>query len=173
MGKRLADLSKDKAEIMGAIKKSKAGLIAVSEDDSKIRRDPTIPLPENTEESRKLLEARTVYAKGFDKDNTVLDDLLDYYNENNPDVVSIQMRNWAEKKGKEKVWKFKGSIFITFKTEEAAKAFVEKEETYKDIPLIKKFQKTYFEEKTVENEKRRGKYGKKDKSEGEGKEATK
>merc|ERR1719220_1596445 len=36
--KRLADLSKDKAEIVAAIKKSKAGLIAVSEDASKIRR---------------------------------------------------------------------------------------------------------------------------------------
>merc|ERR1719292_3409 len=91
--KRLADLSKDQAEIVAAIKKSKAGLMAVSDDNIKIRRDPAIPLPENTEESRKLLEARTVYAKGFDKDNTVLDDLLDYYNENNPDVVSIQMRN--------------------------------------------------------------------------------
>jgi len=171
--KRLSDLSKDTAAIVAALKQSKNGLIVVADDGLKIRRDPQIPLPENTEESRKLLEARTVYAKGFDKDNTVLDDLLDYYNENNPDVVSIQMRNWAEKKGKEKVWKFKGSVFITFKTEEAAKAFVEKEETYKDVPLIKKFQKTYFEEKTVENEKRRGKHGKKDKSEGEGKEATK
>jgi len=173
--KRLSDLSKDTSAIVAALKKSTTGLIVVADDGLKIRRDPQIPLPENTEESRKLLEARTVYAKGFDKDNTVLDDLLDYYNENNPDVVSIQMRNWAEKKGKEKVWKFKGSVFITFKTEEAAKAFVEKEETYKDVPLIKKFQKTYFEEKTVENEKRRGKHGKKDqnKSEGEGKEATK
>merc|ERR1719516_667349 len=169
--KRLADLSKEKAEIVAAIKKSKAGLIAVSEDDTKIRRDPQSPLPENTEESRKLLEARTVYAKGFDKDNTVLDDLLDYYNENNPDVVSIQMRNWAEKKGKEKVWKFKGSVFITFKTEEAAKAFVEKEETYKDGALLKKFQKDYLEEKKKEMDEKRNKFGKnkdkKPKAEGE------
>merc|ERR1712013_838561 len=49
------------------------------------------------------------------------------YNEANPDVVSIQMRNYCEKKGKEKVWKFKGSIFLTFKTEDAAKAFVAKD----------------------------------------------
>merc|ERR1719154_454209 len=105
--KRLADLSTDKAEIVAAIKKSKAGLIAVAEDNSKIRRDPAIPLPENTEESRKLLEARTVYAKGFDKENTTLDELLDYFNETNPNVVSIQMRNWADKKGKQKVWHFK------------------------------------------------------------------
>merc|ERR1719462_1185468 len=126
--KRLSELSKDEKVIVAALKQSKAGLLEVSEDGSKIRRDPAIPLPENTEESRKLLEARTAYAKGFNKETTTLDELLDHYNEANPDVVSIQMRNYCEKKGKEKVWKFKGSIFLTFKTEDAAKAFVAKEE---------------------------------------------
>merc|ERR1719182_220367 len=130
--KRLSDLSKDEKVIIAALKQSKAGLLEVSEDGSKIRRDPTIPLPENTEESRKLLEARTAYAKGFNKESSTLDELIEYYNESNPDVVSIQMRNYCEKKGKDKVWKFKGSIFLTFKTEEAAKAFVEKEEKDKD-----------------------------------------
>jgi len=159
--KRLADVSTDTAEIVAAIKKSKAGLIAVAEDNSKIRRDPAIPLPENTEESRKLLEARTVYAKGFDKENTTLDELLDHFNETNSNVVSIQMRNWADKKGKEKVWHFKGSVFITFKTEEAAKEFVEtKDFKYKDHPLLIRFQKNYFEEKAKENEARKKGKGK-------------
>merc|ERR1719239_83607 len=142
--KRLSDLSKDEKVIVEALKQSKAGLLEGSEDGSKIRRDPAIPLPENTEESRKLLEARTAYAKGFPKESTTLDELIEYYNESNPDVVSIQMRNYCEKKGKEKVWKFKGSIFLTFKTEEAAKAFVEKEEKYKEGALMKKFQKDYL-----------------------------
>merc|ERR1719312_2236949 len=154
--KRLADLSKDKAEIVAAFKKPKAGLIVVSEDDTKIRRDPSIPLPENTEQSRKLLEARTVYAKGFDKENTTLDELLDYFNETNPNVVSVQMRNWSDKKGKEKTWHFKGSVFITFKTGEAATEFVEnKNFKYKDHPLEIKFQKDYFEDKAKENEARK------------------
>merc|ERR1719209_1907470 len=160
--KRLSDLSKDEKVIVEALKQSKAGLLEVSEDGSKIRRDPAIPLPENTEESRKLLEARTAYAKGFPKESTTLDELIEYYNESNPDVVSIQMRNYCEKKGKEKVWKFKGSIFLTFKTEEAAKAFVEKEE---------KFQKDYLEEKKKEMDEKRNKFGKnkdkKPKAEGE------
>merc|ERR1719381_327655 len=131
--KRLSELSKDEKVIVEALKQSKAGLLEVSEDGSKIRRDPAIALPENTEESRKLLEARTAYAKGFNKESSTLDELIEYYNESNPDVVSIQMRNYCEKKGKEKVWKFKGSIFLIFKTEEAAKAFVEKEEKYKEM----------------------------------------
>merc|ERR1712200_257816 len=54
--------------------------------------------------------------------------------------------------GKEKVWKFKGSIFLTFKTEDAAKAFVAKEEKYKEETLLKKFQKDYLEEKKKEIE---------------------
>merc|ERR1719275_424162 len=168
--KRLSDLSKDEKVIVEALKQSKAGLLEVSEDGSKIRRDPAIPLPENTEESRKLLEARTAYAKGFNKESSTLDELIEYYNESNPDVVSIQMRNYCEKKGKDKVWKFKGSIFLTFKTEEAAKAFVEKEEKYKDGALLKKFQKDYLEEKKKEMDEKRNKFGKsntkKPKSEG-------
>merc|ERR1719264_2098312 len=173
--KRLSDLSKDEKVIVAALKQSKAGLLEVSEDGSKIRRDPAIPLPENTEESRKLLEARTAYAKGFNKESSTLDELIEYYNESNPDVVSIQMRNYCEKKGKEKVWKFKGSIFLTFKTEEAAKAFVEKEEKYKEGALLKKFQKDYLEEKKKEMDEKRNKFGKnkdkKPKAEGaEGKE---
>jgi len=161
--KRLSELSKDEKVIVAALKQSKAGLLEVSEDGSKIRRDPAIPLPENTEESRKLLEARTAYAKGFNKETTTLDELLDHYNEANPDVVSIQMRNYCEKKGKEKVWKFKGSIFMTFKTEDAAKAFVAKEEKYKEETLLKKFQKDYLEEKKKEMEEKKNKYQKKDK----------
>merc|ERR1719427_2261661 len=162
--KRLSDLSTDKAEIVAAIKNSKAGLIEVAEDSTKIRRDPAIPLPENTEESRKALEARTVYAKGFDKENTTLDELIDHFNETNPKVVSVQMRNWADKKGKEKVWHFKGSIFITFKSEEAATEFVEtKDVKYKDSLLDIKFQKNYYEEKAKENEARKkGKGNKRD-----------
>ena len=46
---------------------------------------------------------RTAYAKGFPKESTTLDELIEYYNESNQDVVSIQMRNYCEKKGKEKV----------------------------------------------------------------------
>ena len=61
------------------------------------------------------------------------------------------------------VWKFKGSIFLTFKTEDAAKAFVAKEEKYKEETLLKKFQKDYLEEKKKEMEEKKNKYQKKDK----------
>jgi len=34
------------------------------EGDGRLRRSPANPLPENTEEAKKLLEAKTAYAKG-------------------------------------------------------------------------------------------------------------
>merc|ERR1712013_873365 len=74
-------------------------------------------------------EKKNKYQK---KDKKPKTEGADGKDEANPDVVSIQMRNYCEKKGKEKVWKFKGSIFLTFKTEDAAKAFVAKEEKYKE-----------------------------------------
>ena len=149
--KRLTELSSDGAIIISALGKSKAKLMEVAEDGSKIRRSPDIPLPENTEDSRKALEARTAYAKGFDKEGTTLDELIDFFNETNPSAVSVQMRNWADGKGKEKVYKFKGSIFLTFKTREAATEFVEaKEFQYKTSPLIRKWQKDYLAEKAEE-----------------------
>ena len=154
--KRLLELSSDKDVITAAIKKSKAGLMEVNEDSSKIRRNPEIPLPENTVESKTALEARTVYVKGFDTENTTLDELLDHFNETNSDVVSIQMRNYSVGKGKEKVWKFKGSIFVTFKNPESATAFVEdKEWKYKDKMMIIKFQKNYLEDKQKEMEEKK------------------
>jgi len=159
--KRLLDLSSDKAVITAALKKSKAGLIEVAEDNTKIRRNPEIPLPENTVESKAALEARTVYVKGFNNEGTTLDELLDYFNENNSNVVSIQMRNYSVGKGKDKEWKFKGSIFVTFKSAESATEFVEnKEWKYKDREMILKFQKNYLEDKQKEIEEKKKNKGK-------------
>jgi len=157
--KRLVELSNDASEIVVALKKSKACLMEVSEDDAKIRRNPEIPLPENTVESKAALEARTVYVKGFDLESTSLDELLDFFNETNTNVVSIQMRNYSVGKGKDKEWKFKGSVFITFKTSEAAAEFVNnKEWKYQNKEMIMKFQKNYLEDKAREyEEKKKGK----------------
>jgi len=130
-------------------------------DNTKIRRNPEIPLPENTVESKAALEARTVYVKGFNNEGTTLDELLDYFNENNSNVVSIQMRNYSVGKGKDKEWKFKGSIFVTFKSAESATEFVEnKEWKYKDREMILKFQKNYLEDKQKEIEEKKKNKGK-------------
>ena len=81
---------------------SKLQLIAVTVQNNtvavamcvKIRRDPSNLLPENTEAYIKVLEARVVYAKSFDKENTTIDELLDHFNETNSNVIRITIRNW-------------------------------------------------------------------------------
>ena len=72
------------------------------------------------------------------------------------------MRNYGVGQGKDKVWKFKGSIFVTFKNTESATEFVEnKEWQYKNRDMILKFQKDYLEDKRKEMEdKKKNKGGK-------------
>jgi len=160
--KRLAALSTDPKQIMAALKKSETGLMEVSEENDKIRRSPSNPLPENTEEAKKALEARTAYAKGYPKTNISMDDLLTFYSENNVTIVNINMRSYLDNKTKQGRC-FKGSCFLTFKTEEDCKKFVEApEQKYKDIKLEKVlFQKDYFEMKAKELEERKNKNKKK------------
>jgi lupus La protein len=155
--KRLASLSTDTKQIMAALKKSETGLMEVSEEKEKIRRSPSNPLPENTEEAKKALEARTAYAKGYPKTNICMDDLLTFYSEKNMTIVNINMRSYLDNKTKQRC--FKGSCFLTFATEEDCKKFVEApEQKYKDIKLEKVlFQKDYFEMKEKELEERKNK----------------
>jgi len=137
---------------IAALNKSKSGLLEVNEEGSgKIRRDPSKPLPDNTDDHQKLVQARTAYAKGYDKEKTTMDELLEYYEEHNPNIVNIQMRNYTDKKKH-----FKGSVFLTFNSEEACKAFVEAEVMkYKDVELTRMMQKPYLDMKAKEMEEKR------------------
>lgn len=160
--KRLADLSKEGTVILEALKKSDAGLLEIDGDgEGKVRRCPNLALPENTEEYKKQLEAKTAYAKGYDKEATTMDELLSYYAEHEPAIVNIQMRNYFDKKQNKKM--FKGSLFLTFRDEESCKAFVGAEsKKYKEgDDLIRKFQADYLEEKRREYEEKKNKKGKK------------
>jgi len=152
---RLSELSQDAKTILTALSKSSSGLMELDQEgDGKVRRSPDQPLPENTEEHQKLLEARTAYAKGYDKEKTTMDELLEYYEEHNKDVVNIQMRNYSVDKKRF----FKGSVFLTFKTEEACTAFVEADVMkYKDVELIRMKQKPYLAQKAAELEEKRNK----------------
>eukprot|EP00088_Acartia_fossae_P061966 TRINITY_DN7457_c0_g1_i2.p1 TRINITY_DN7457_c0_g1~~TRINITY_DN7457_c0_g1_i2.p1 ORF type:complete len:370 (-),score=172.40 TRINITY_DN7457_c0_g1_i2:387-1496(-) len=161
--KRLAALTTDAKQILASLKKSSSGLMEVSEEgEGKIRRSPEQPLPENNEENKKKQEARTAYAKGYDKEKTTMDELLEYYTEHEPSIVHVQMRNYMDNKTKTK--NFKGSVFLTFRTEEDCKAFVEKEggHEYKDNKLESiMYQKDYFAMKSKEYEEKKNKKNKK------------
>lgn len=153
---RLKQLSDDAKAICDALRKSAANLIEVSEDNSKLRRNPEKPLPELSDARRKDIISRSVYMKGFPKEGTTLDMLLEFLKPFGP-TDNVQMRNWHDKV--EDKWNFKGSIFATFPTKEAAAAFIKLESVkHGDAEIERKWQADYLEEKKIEQkEGRRGK----------------
>ncbi|KAG8432415.1 hypothetical protein GDO86_016894 [Hymenochirus boettgeri] len=136
---RLSKLTTDFPTIIEALKKSKTGLLEISEEESKIRRSPAKPLPEINEDYKNSIQKRSVYIKGFPIDAS-LDDIKAWL-ENKGSVENIHMRKTFQKA-------FKGSIFIVFNTDEAAKKFLEeKSYKYKDTEMIVLAREEYFAKK--------------------------
>lgn len=71
--KALVAISSDPDVILKAVETS--DLMEISDDRKKIRRSPKHPLPENNEQYRKTVEARTVYAKGFPQNDMTIEKL--------------------------------------------------------------------------------------------------
>lgn len=150
--KMLAALSKNVDVILKALETS--DLMEVSGDKKKIRRSPKHPLPEYNEEYRKAQEARTVYAKGFPLTDTTIEKLKTFFEPYKP-YETIVMRKYQDK---DKVFKFKGSIFVQFETRDDAEAFMNVESVkYEDTELIRKWAADYTAGKAQEKEERRKK----------------
>ena len=64
----------------------------------------------------------------LEQENTTLDGLIEFFEEKlGSDVMNVQMRNYQDKKDKNKKG-FKGSLFVTFKDRESAEKFLALEE---------------------------------------------
>uniref|UniRef100_F6UFU6 HTH La-type RNA-binding domain-containing protein n=1 Tax=Monodelphis domestica TaxID=13616 RepID=F6UFU6_MONDO len=63
---RLSKLTKDFDVIRSDLKKTKAEHMEVSEDKTKIRRSPSKPLPEVTDEYKNEVKNRSIYVKDID-----------------------------------------------------------------------------------------------------------
>ncbi|XP_029167874.1 la protein homolog [Nylanderia fulva] len=151
--KQLASLSKSVDIILKALENST--LIEISEDRKKIRRSPNCPLPEYNEEYRKAQEARTVYVKGFPVTDTNIDKLKVFFEPHKP-FETIIMRKYQD--NKDKLYKFKGSVFVQFETLDAAKAFMSIESIkYENTELLRKWVTDYNIGKAQEKEERRKK----------------
>lgn len=143
-------MSEDPKVIVDSIEKSQQGLIEISEDRTKLRRHPEHPLPEYNEETRKELQSRTCYAKGFPLDSTI-SDLIDFFN-GFEKVTNVVMRKYYQQK--DKTYHFKGSVFVTFATKAQCQEFVKKAKIeYKSVSLIRKMQEDYLEQKKKEKSK--------------------
>ncbi|XP_067315000.1 lupus La protein [Pseudorasbora parva] len=159
---RLKILTSETAVIVESLQKSKTGLLEISEDKTKIRRNPSKPLPENNEEYRDALKHKSIYMKGFPLDTT-LDEVKEWLADKGT-VENIYMR-----KGPQKT--FKGSIFAVLESEDAAKAFVERADVkeYKGNEMIVLMKEAYFSKKIAERKQNRVEAKSKAKSEKEDK----
>lgn len=145
--KRLAQICSNTKIIGDCLKHSK--LIQVSEDGSKIRRNPEAPLPENSLEYWQIVKRRTVYIKGFERD-TKLDDILNFAKQFG-NVENVMMRR--EKSGNRS---FKGSVFVTYKDQAQAEAFVKNDtKQFSGNDLLKMMQNDYWANKQKELKEKR------------------
>jgi lupus La protein len=148
---RLKALSDDAKVIAECVEKSTHGLVQVSEDKEKIRRHPENPLPEFNEARRKEIQQRTAYAKGFPLDS-VIGTILEFFNNNFENVENVVMRKYYC--SKEKVYLFKGSVYILFTNKESAEEFAARPEIkYGEKELLRYMQAKYMEVKKVEKAK--------------------
>lgn len=154
--KRLSQLSEDAKVIAAALQKSDEGLVEISADQTKMRRHPERPIPEQNEEHRKEVMSRTVYLKGFPA-TTEMSELIDFFLPFER-TVNIVLRKYHDKPTKTYI--FKGSVFVTFASKEQAATVLAADLKYKDTVLVKKTQEAYMEEKKEERivkDKKRGK----------------
>ncbi|KAJ6660749.1 hypothetical protein lerEdw1_017375 [Lerista edwardsae] len=139
---RLNRLTTDFAVIVEALRKSETELMEVSNNKTKIRRNPNKPLPEVTEQYRNAVKNRSVYIKGFPLDSS-LDDIKEWLDTKGK-IESIYMRKTVQKC-------FKGSVFAIFDTVESAKKFVDTpNQKYHDTELIVLLKDDYFAKKLDE-----------------------
>ncbi|XP_066494073.1 lupus La protein homolog [Tiliqua scincoides] len=158
---RLKCLTTDFKVIVEALRKSKTGLMEVSNDKSKIRRTPNKPLPAITKQYKNEVKSRSVYIKGFPLDSN-LDDIKGWL-DNKGKIENIFMRRTLEKS-------FKGSVFTVFDSVEAAKKFVDTPNQKYDVAeLTVLLKEDYFKKKN--DEKRQQKVEAKAKREEKEKEA--
>jgi len=162
--KRLRELSGDAEQIMMAVCKSVNRIVQVSFSSRQLRRHPDNPIPDMRDEvKRREIEDRSVYVGGFDRCNTTLDDLLDFFEGQFEKVCNVRMRFRFSSSGKKenspnKDRQFLGSVFVTFETRQAARKLVrlahsERGLRYKgDLKLSVKFQKEFLDQRAEDND---------------------
>jgi len=141
--KRLGDMvNGDGKTIVSCLKESDSKLIQVADDESKIRRNPELVVPNFDDNYKRLQKNRTCYVKGFDVDMS-LDSLQEFFESMGSE--SVYMRRVPLSK------QFKGSVFVTFKTQTEADDFMNQTETkYKDTVLTKMTKTAYYDSKKDE-----------------------
>lgn len=146
---RLKALTTNHNIIQKALKKAESGLINISKDGVFVRRNPDMPVPENSEEWREDFNARTAYVKGFPL-KISLDKLIAFFDKLCVgEVDTVFMRRNPNRD-------FKGSVYVTFHTRDGMDKFMNlKEVKHEDAALIRKTKMDYFKEKEEEKKQKK------------------
>ena len=94
---RLKALTEKPAEVAAAFEDGQSELIELSEAKDKLRR--AVPLPEADEKFKADLNLRTIHFRGFPRENTTLDELIEFCSQYG-EVEHVNMRKLADKKFK-------------------------------------------------------------------------
>ncbi|KAL0273753.1 UNVERIFIED_CONTAM: hypothetical protein PYX00_006359 [Menopon gallinae] len=144
---RLAKLTTDPTVVAKALFHSDLMEVDESGSEIKIRRSPEHPLPEFDEARKKELLDRSIYCGWFPEDTTI-DTLLNFFNQYGP-VENVVMRKYKDNITKTR--KFKGSVFVTFKTKEKGQEFLDLTGVkYQETELTKMWQSEYLTQKKQE-----------------------
>jgi len=151
--------SSDVAVIGNILKSSDQDTVEVDEDNTKVRRNPAKPLPEEN-----LFNKRAIYSKGWDLKETTIDSVETYFTEKGYKVLQVRLRRLPVTKD------FKGSVFVELSdVEEATKCAAE---THKvgETELLVEMKSAYHQRKNAERlAKRKAKAAaKKDKADADG-----
>ena len=141
--KKLLALTTLAEEVVAAVRASDTQLVEVSEDGLSLRRSPLFPLPSDAE-----VNARSVYAKGFDQTVDAFEPIRDFFTEKGFNVLSVRLRRFP---GASK--KFKGSAFVEFVSAEEANKAAETKYTLGEKPILVMLKDAYLAKKRAETKK--------------------
>nr|XP_039274279.1 lupus La protein homolog [Styela clava] len=133
--KRLSSICSEPLTIIEALKTSKIGLLEIDAENHRIRRKPNREIPEDNEEYRRKVKARTVHINGFQSEENIDDvnDFLATYGR----IEGVQLQRTSDKK-------FKGSLFATFFKQEDADSFIQAPMVYYKVCELTKMSKSDY-----------------------------
>jgi lupus La protein len=140
--KRMQSLvpSSDVAVIGNILKSSDQDTVEVDEDNTKVRRNPAKPLPEEN-----LFNKRAIYTKGWDLKETTIDSVETYFTGKGYKVLQVRLRRLPVTKD------FKGSVFVELSdVDEATKCAAETHKVGEETELLVEMKSAYHQRKNAE-----------------------
>jgi len=136
--KRLGEIVNGNAsQIVESVSCSESELLELNTDSTKIRRNPSIPMPEFDESYKRDQNARSCYVKGFTIDEQNGFERIQEYLETFGSE-SVHLRPFMRTESPYR------SVFVTFKSQEQANDFLSNNETVFDHVELVKMTKTEY-----------------------------